>query len=315
MTGKTYMTMCFLIVSAASATFSHGDNPRGNVLDFSRSHSAEQLLQSKVDYEADTSKLGVRRTFDLAPQSVVLRLPGGRELSQRIEWGSINSQDHALSSFSFAGPVLPLDEAIAVARNFHFAFRIPTERLEAWKRTALEKGVDAAVFTTNVPNHFPAVGIEIRQSANPLYPWFVTFGGGWIAPRHAGWDEERAERENPAPPNGMEQVSLDAPSGRIYKSEDAYVGLVQQQRELDKRLGQVRDENGQLISPDRKKTQTDSPKPSAPSQPQATAAATKGGNLPPRAQTSMWVAIAAFLGAVAGWLVFRSKRKKKPRAH
>ena len=285
------------------------------MLDVSNSHSVETLLQSGLKYKLDTSQMGARRTFFLDGQAFVLRLPGGQEVHQRIEHGHVRLLDRELQSFFVAGPVLPLDEAVAVARKFHEAFHMPLDRLDEWRLQALKRPLDGHIYTNNAPTtYYPGIGIEIRHTFNPLYPWFVSFNGGWVAPRHKDWNEERAARENPAPPKGMESLSLDAPSGRVYKSEDAYVALAQEQRELDERLGQVRDENGQLISRDRKNKETDSPKPSPPSLPQAAASATNGAILPTKTQPFLWVAIAAFLGAVASWLFFWAKRKKKRRA-
>ena len=310
---RNMLLVWWLLTASVSVLATQDDKQSLPVLDVSSSHSVEALLQSALKYKLDASRMGVRRTYFLDEQTFVLRLPGGQEVHQRIEHGSVHVLDQELLSFFVAGPVLPLDEAVSVARKFHAAFHMPVDKLEAWRIQALERPLDGHIYTNNAPDsYYPGIGIEIRHTGNPLYPWFVSFNGGWTAPEHKDRNEERAARENPVPPKGMERLSLDAPSGRAYKSEDAYVGLAQEQRELDAKLGQVRDENGQLISPDRRNRQTDSPKPSTSSQPQATVAATKDGNLPPSAQTFLWVAIAALLGAVAGCLFFWSKREKMP---
>lgn len=313
---KNMLLVWWLLTASVSVLAAQDDKQAVPVLDVSSSHSVETLLQSALKYKLDASRMGVRRTYFLDKQTFVLRLPGGQEVYQLIERGTVHVLDRELLSFFVAGPVLPLDEAVSVARKFHAAFHMPVDKLEAWRIQALEKPLDGHIYTNNAPDpYYPGVGIEIRHTGNPLYPWFVSFNGGWTAPEHKDRNEERAGRENPTPPKGMERISLDAANGRVYKSEDAYVELAREQRELDAKLGQVRDGNGQLVSPGRNNTQTDFPRTSTPALPQATAAATNDASLPLRRQAFLWSAIAACFGAAAGWLFFRSKRKKKPRAH
>jgi hypothetical protein len=180
---------------------------------------------------------------------------------------------------------------------------------------ALERPLDGHIYTNNAPDaYYPGIGIEIRHTGNPLYPWFLSFSGGWTAPEHKDRNEERAARENPAPPKGMRRLSLDAPSGRVYKSEDAYVGLAREQRELDEKLGRVRDKNGELILPARKDKPTDPTERSNPSLTQAPAPATIEATLRANGQAFLWIGIASFLAVVAGGLLSWSKQKKNRRA-
>jgi len=309
------MLLVWALITVAVSLGTAQDSRQPPILDVSNSHSAETLLQSGLKYKLDTSQMGARRTFFLDGQAFVLRLPGGQEVRQRIEHGHVRLLDRELQSFFVAGPVLPLDEAVAVARKFHEAFHMPVDKLEAWRMQALERPLDGHIYTNNAPDsYYPGIGIEIRHTGNPLYPWFVSLSAGWTAPWHKDWNEARAARENPVPPKGMERISLDAPSGRVYKSEDAYVGLAQEQRELDETLGRVRDKNGELIPPARKDKPTDPTERSNPSLPQAPAPATIDATLPPRRQGFLWVGIASFLAAVAGGLLFWSKRKNNRRA-
>lgn len=289
---KIILLVGWLITFVTSELTAQDSRQPSPVFDVSHSHSVETLKQSGLKYWLDTSRLGERRTFFLDKQTFTLRLPGGMEVHQQIEHGSVATLDREVLAFVVAGSVLPLDEAVLIARKFHAAFRMPLDRLEAWRRQALERPLDAEIFTNNAPNIYPGIGIAIRHTGNPLYPWHVCFSGGWTAPWHEGWNEERAARENPAPPKGMERLSLNAPSGRIYKSEDAYVELAREQKEHDKKMGLVRDANGHLTPPDPKGKPADPLKAPPPSEGKA----------------FLWIGIAALLAAVA--LILKRKTRK-----
>ena len=44
-------------------------------------------------------------------------------------------------------------------------------------------------------------------------------------------------------------MSLDSPTGKIYELKDAYAHLIKEQKELDRRVDQVRGADGHLINP------------------------------------------------------------------
>ena len=136
---KIMLLVGWLLTAIASVLTAQDPRHSLPVFDVSHSHSVETLMQSGMKYRLDTSRLGERRTFFLDKQTFILRLPGGQEVHQQIERGSVATLDRKLQAFFVAGPVLPLDEAVMVASKFHAAFHMPLDKLEAWRRQALER--------------------------------------------------------------------------------------------------------------------------------------------------------------------------------
>lgn len=216
-------------------------------IDFSKSHSLQLLEESELQFEENTLPSATRRSFSLSKQNLLIRLPAGRTIQQKIETGSVIAENGLLQSFSTTGQILPLEDAYKVAKQAHLAFAMPLDRLENWYHEASDPERRAASFGNVAPNHYPALHIQIHRSMNPRYPWFVRLSMGWISPRHKDWDEARAEDENASPPEVLAIVSLDSPSGKIYNAAEAFEHLNDAQKKLDKELGQVRDADGKLI--------------------------------------------------------------------
>ncbi|MDA0767041.1 MAG: hypothetical protein O3A87_07565 [Verrucomicrobia bacterium] len=219
-------------------------------LDFSAGHSAKILEQADADFTKDTVSSANRTSYSLNKQELRIRLPGGRTIHQKIERGSASAKDEMMETLATTGPVLPLKEAYQIAKDFHAAFGIPTDRIEEWFHEAESPDRRAKSFGNVAPNHYPAVHIQIHRSMNPKYPWYVRLSVGWNAPRHKGWDEERARIENSKPPEGKATLSLDSPSGQVYAEGEAFEHLNDAQARLDQELGQIRDPTGKLIEND-----------------------------------------------------------------
>lgn len=217
------------------------------VLDLQHQHTLTQIKASGVKlrgFEGDPN------FFSIEESNLILRLPGGQEVHTNAKHASLTTNTKGvLQSLQIHGPILPTDEAYEVAKKVHQAFRIPTDRLEQWKTDIVGKGRDAPNFTNANNDYYPDVFFEMGFSMNTLYPWYMQIEVGWNSISGDNRDESWGAAHNPKPPPGMEQLSLDSPSGKTYDRKEAYAHLKKAQEELDRRLGQVRGADGQLINP------------------------------------------------------------------
>ncbi len=221
-------------------------------LDFTRSHDLESVLDAGLAVREFPDSQG--RTFMLSPQEVLLHLPGGLSIQQRITHGSMDADEKGnLSSLNLYGDLMPIEEAFRTAKRVHFALGKPTTNLEKWFVENQGKGEvregESFPFGDNT-GRYPSLHFTIRSSMNTAYPWAFSFSMGWnLLPRNKDRDESWAASNNPRPPEGFENLSLNPPSGRIYDGKDAYRHLVGRQEEVDRIHGQVRGPDGRLIEP------------------------------------------------------------------
>jgi hypothetical protein len=217
------------------------------VIDFQKQHNFDQVKKSGVKLRSFEGDPGF---YTIEATDLVLKLPGGQELRSKLQHGSFKVKDNGiLSSLEIHGPVLPDDEAYQVALKIHQALGIPADRLEQWKLAIPGKGRDAPNFSHANKNYYPDLFFEMGDSMNPRYPWYMIIELGWNALSGDNRDESWGTANNPKPPPGLEQLSLDSPSGKTYDRKEAYAHLKKAQEELDRRLGQVRGGDGQLINP------------------------------------------------------------------
>jgi len=217
-------------------------------LNLADGHNLEAVLTTGLKYK-ESSRGDKRRHFSLEPQNLVIDLPGGATIQSKIDIGSMTSQSGKLLFIEITGGILPDDEAYQVALTVHKAFGIPVGRLNEWRDTIKGKGRDAPTFSNAQNGNYPNVFIEILSSMNTKYPWMIHMSFSWNVDDDDKRDESWGKTNNPKPPSGLAQVSLDSPSGKIYELKDAYAHLIKEQEALDRRLGQVRDANGHLINP------------------------------------------------------------------
>ena len=217
------------------------DNPI--LLDFSRSHNVDDVLHSGLKLREDTWPDFEQRTFTIMDgQNVLIRLPGGLELQQRIDNGGsmISGRDGKLVILSLNGKILPANEAYQVALQAHQALNIPSEKLEEWKKGIEGKIGSQANSYLNRTDYYPGHSIEVQHTASLLYPWKIGFELGWnVSPKEKNRDEKWGEAHNPKPPPGLEHISLDSPSGQTYTYAEENRELNSKQAALDKKLEQV----------------------------------------------------------------------------
>ncbi len=228
------------------------DNPI--LLDFSHSHYLDDVLKSGLKVKEDAAETSIRRTFTIAEgQNVLLRFPGGLELSQRNdEGGTMNVESNGILKYIyFYGQILPVEEVYPLSKQLHQALNIPLERLNDWGKNIQGKiGSQAQSYTNGTHGYYPNVDVEIRHSMSLYYPWKIGITLGWnIDDEAKNWDEKWGEAHNPRPPIGLEHISLNSPSGKTYSRKDEFRELNAKQEALDKKLGQVRDAEGRLVHP------------------------------------------------------------------
>lgn len=216
-------------------------------LDLSRSHFISDFLASDVSYYE--SSLGDQhRDYLLKAQSIEVRLPRGRSIAMNLRTGFVADnllRQGTIGEISLDGPILPEAESKQIAEEFIRLFGLPASTIDTWRIDDQE----IKVFSTEVPNHYPRIGIVVSGTMNPKYPTCVRIVLSWnLLPKNADQDEEWGWKNNPPPSPGLERISLDAPSGNVYDGRDAFVDHRRRQAELDRRLGQVRGPDGRLIA-------------------------------------------------------------------
>lgn len=213
--------------------------PREVLIDLSTAHTVESVFDSGVkvsEYSTGTKDRGF-----LIPegQNLRVRLPRGMEIQQVIQQGSIKVDASGnLVILDFYGNILPLQEAYDVAVNVHHALGIPLARLEKWRNDikGREREANSYINATGVAKTYPRVTIEIQHSMNRLYPWIVGVEFAWNASKSEKDLTERWGAEhNPRPPPGLERLSLDSPSGKVYDRKEAFREIKVEQEELERK--------------------------------------------------------------------------------
>lgn len=265
------------------------------VIDLQRQHTLDQVKKSGVKLRSFEGDPGF---YTIEATELVLKLPGGQELRSKLQHGSFKVKDNGvLSSLEIHGPVLPDNEAYQVALKIHQALGIPPDRLEQWKLAIPGKGRDAPNFTHANKDYYPDLFFEMGDSMNPRYPWYMIIELGWNALPGDNRDESWGAANNPKPPPGLERLSLDSPSGKTYDRKDAYAHLKKEQEELDRRLGQVRGANGQLINP-----------PTPPKAPEAKPTASTPSEEP--TSSTPWSVVVMLIVVATGllWLLLKDRK-------
>lgn len=218
------------------------------VIDLRKGHDLQNVLSSGLKFQEFPSGKN-RRNFVFENQKIAILLPGGREIHTKATTGSFTSVEGGkLILLDVEGPILPDNEAYEVALAVHRSFGISLDRLDEWKRNIQGKGRDAPAFSNGLLTHYPSLYIEVRPSMNLLYPWGIRIDLGWNIDDNDERDESWGEVNNQPPPNGLEKISLDSPTGRFHDRKEAYKDIIKAQEDFDKKMGQVRDVNGNLIN-------------------------------------------------------------------
>lgn len=246
---RRFFQTCSAVLFTAGALLCTSQVAQAQIrIDLQRSHHVQQVLSSGVKYQTSPGIDG-RKSIFLEPANLVFILPGGQALQARAEYCALKSTaDGRLRTLTFHGQILPDEEAYQIALKLHQAFSIPLDRLEQWKKDIAGKGRDAPTFSTGKKDYYPHVFIGMQSSMNTKYPWYLLIELGWNAEDDDTRDEAWGEMNNPRPPRGLEQASLDSPSGSIYDRKEAYAHLVKAQEELDQKLGQFRNAQGRIVS-------------------------------------------------------------------
>ena len=217
--------------------------------DFRESHNLRQVLANpdQLPLLEDRGKSG--KIFYAQNATIEVILPGGQKVETSSQALMIDvTPDGTVTVFEISGPIMPLDDAYEAGKKLYSAFGIPTHRLEKWRSEAVAAGHDAESVSNAQASYYPHVFVKIVDSMNRMYPWTISMSLGWIDENPEKHSEAWGHENNPKPPPGLEIVSLEPPSGKTYDRADAWVEANRRQDELDKKLGQVRGPDGQLIS-------------------------------------------------------------------
>lgn len=190
------------------------------VLDFSRSHTIQDVRRSGLKFKR-LSDFGhsVAYVFE-EERDIVVLLPGGRRISQRIRIAFIQEKDGILTHLDLRGGVMPQEQARQVAAAFCDSFNLTHDKLEGWYQRNLGRQYSVEDLSLS-PNtgYYPRVTLGIGPSFSKLYPYSAVLLVTWNWDEHRDWDEERAWREFHAP--AFPEISLNAPSGLKYDRADA----------------------------------------------------------------------------------------------
>jgi hypothetical protein len=236
------------VVIAFSLSFcaTHGQTIE---MDFRDSHTLENIrgLEKMKLFQTSTN---VEKSYYSENFEVSILLPADQKIQTKTQSLKVQAKaDGTLIYVQMLGPIMPLDEAYEAGKRLYSAFSVPHDRLEKWKSIADSEGSSAqTVLGGNYDGMYPPVYINVMHSMNKLYPWTISLSFGWNQIKDDQRDEAWGRENNPKPPPGLEIVSLEPPSGKTYDRADAWVEANRRQDELDKKLGQVRGPNGQLIS-------------------------------------------------------------------
>jgi hypothetical protein len=218
--------------------------------DFRESHNLDEVLENSDQLPILEDRGENGKVFYTANASIRVILPGGQIIRTTSQALMIDvTPEGNITVFKISGPIMPLDEVYETSKILYSVFGVPHDRLEKWKSIADSEGSSAqTVLGGNYDGMYPPVYINVMHSMNKLYPWTISLSFGWNQIKDDQRDEAWGRENNPKPPPGLEIVSLEPPSGKTYDRADAWVEANRRQDELDKKLGQVRRPDGQLIS-------------------------------------------------------------------
>ena len=197
------------------------------VLDFSRSHTIEDVQRSGLKVKLLAGYKGSHLAYVFEEESdIVVILPGGRKISQKITIALIDAKDGILTHLDLRGGVMPQDQAYEVAGKFCDSFNLPRDKLEGWYQRNLgqQYSVDRLGLSPNA-SYYPRVTLGVSAGYSKLYPWCVYLLVTWNWSVHSGWDEGRAWREFPEP--SIPEISLNPPSGLKYDVADDFKPFVE----------------------------------------------------------------------------------------
>jgi hypothetical protein len=203
------------------------------VLDFSRSHTVEDLIKSGLQIK-EIAGGADEQDFSFQNQEVEILLPAGRSIHQNVKLGIIDSKDGQMIQMSTTGDIMPHEQAVKVANLFQKSFGISLDSLNQWDAINRNKGWSGDTYGVSpILKYYPIVGLAINSSNNKLYPWVIRFEMQWYWKEQRDWNEERAWRELPPPPPQLATISLNAPSGLKYERKDAYKESLEAQAKLE----------------------------------------------------------------------------------
>ena len=191
------------------------------VLDFSRSHSMEDVRRSGLRFKR-LSDFGhsVAYVYE-EDRDIVVLLPGGRKISQRISIAHLKEKDGVLTLLSLHSGDKPQDQAYQVAGTFCDSFNLSHDKLEAWYQLNFGKKYDNEPLNISADDkYYPAVDLELFPSFSTTYPWSIRFHIEWNWSKQRGRTEEQTWREFPTP--AIPEISLNPPSGLRYDRADDF---------------------------------------------------------------------------------------------
>ena len=93
-----------------------------SVIDFSKDHSIERVKESGAEYKVFESRIKFIR---ITKQDLMIRLPGGRSYSMRVDRSRYSYNDEGIiSRAEFYTEMMPTDEAAELMRIFKKVFLI-----------------------------------------------------------------------------------------------------------------------------------------------------------------------------------------------
>ena len=216
------MVIRYLIGSLLLLLSASGLDAAPAVLDFSRSHTIEDVRRSGLKIKLLTGYKGSHLAYVFEEETdVVVILPGGRKITQKITIAHIDEVDGVLTLLSLHSGVMPQDQAYQVAGTFCDSFNLSHDKLEAWYQLNFGKKYDNKPVNIYADDkYYPAVDLELFPSFSTAYPWSIRFHIQWNWTEHRGKDEEYTWREFPTP--ALPEISLNPPSGLKYDLADDF---------------------------------------------------------------------------------------------
>ena len=210
------LTFILLLPSAAFA--------ETHVIDLSESHRKEAVTESGVEFTVTDPWISPEEGEDIR-----LVFPGGREIEFRVNRGDFRIQDDGEMSYaSLYSELMPAEEAAEVMRSFKRSIGQSTEDVDRWMEEVDQgKHYQRLAFDPLSAgtgwNHYPAISLRAKSSLAPVYEWELSFYVQWTPDFFPeDWGEEKAAIHNPKPPEGLERISLNPPSGKFYSRKEAF---------------------------------------------------------------------------------------------
>jgi hypothetical protein len=292
------MVIRYLIGSLLLLLSASGLDAAPAVLDFSRSHTIEDVRRSGLNFKR-LSDLGhsVAYVYE-EDRDIVVLLPGGRKISQRITIAHLKEKDGILTHLALHSGVMPQDQAYQVAGTFCDSFNLSHDELEAWYQLNFGKKYDNKdIYLGSDNSYYPGVTLKAAPSFSTTYPWSIRLLIKWNWNGHRGKDEEYTWLEFPTP--AIPEISLNPPSGLKYDLADDFKPYI---ASLEAAFGQSKKVKGapsQISVPGKTVV------------PPVTAVS-KNPTAPVDSGVSWWIWVlgGVVLVLVALWLIWRAYRKR-----